>query len=186
LDILPMAQNSGGPAINRHRRLVEMVGENSLLEPWASKEQIVGAKIYPPSMTGTCDRHNGLRRRTMWLGSTSSAALLLFTVSAFADSCIFSAAPPFQLRSDAVDWTMQIASGTSCTRGLKLGPITISDVKLIAPPPSGQVVIKGPAFSYTAKPDFQGQDDFALRVSGTMVRIPGVSDIKVTVSVVAK
>jgi hypothetical protein len=33
LDILPTAQNSGGPAINRHRRLVEMVGENSLLEP---------------------------------------------------------------------------------------------------------------------------------------------------------
>jgi hypothetical protein len=122
----------------------------------------------------------------MWLGITSSAALLLFTVSAFADSCIFSAAPPFQLRSDAVDWTMQIASGTSCTRGLKLGPITISNVKLIASPPSGQVVIKGPAFSYTAKPDFQGQDDFTLQVSGTMVRIPGVSDIKVTVSVVAK
>jgi hypothetical protein len=141
---------------------------------------------YPPSVTGTCGRHNGLRRRTMWLGITSSAALLLFTVSAFADSCIFSAAPPFQLRSDAVDWTMQIASGTSCTRGLKLGPITISDVKLIASPPSGQVVIKGPAFSYTAKPDFQGQDDFTLQVSGTMVRIPGVSDIKVTVSVVAK
>jgi hypothetical protein len=122
----------------------------------------------------------------MWLGITSSAALLLFTVSALADACIFSAAPPFQLRSDAVDWTMQIASGTSCIRGLKLGPIAISDVKLIASPQSGQVDIKGPAFSYTAKPDFQGQDDFALQVSGTMVRIPGVSDIKVTVSVVAK
>jgi Bacterial Ig domain len=122
----------------------------------------------------------------MWLGITSSAALLFFTVSAFADSCIFSAAPPFQLRSDAVDWTMQIASGTSCTRGLKLGPITVSDVKLIASPQSGQVVIKGPAFSYTAKPDFQGQDDFTLQVSGTMVRIPGVSDIQVTISVVAK
>jgi hypothetical protein len=67
-----------------------------------------------------------------------------------------------------------------------LPDLSISDVKLIASPPSGQVVIKGPAFSYTAKPDFQGQDDFALQVSGTMVRIPGVSDIKVTVSVVAK
>jgi hypothetical protein len=59
-------------------------------------------------------------------------------------------------------------------------------VKLIASPQSGQVVIKGPAFSYTAKPDFQGQDDFTLQVSGTMVRISGVSDIKVTVSVVDK
>ena len=122
----------------------------------------------------------------MWLGITSSAGLLLFTVSALADSCVFSAAPPFQLKSDAVDWTMQIASGTSCTRGLKLGPMTISDVKVIASPQSGQIVIKGPGFSYTAKPDFQGQDVFTLQVSGTMVRIAGVSDIKVTVSVVAK
>jgi hypothetical protein len=38
--------------------------------------------------------------------------------------------------------------------------MNISDVKLIAPPQSGQVAIKGPSFSYTAKPDFQGEDDF--------------------------
>jgi hypothetical protein len=120
----------------------------------------------------------------MWLGFFSSAALCLFTATAFADSCIFSSSPPFKLSSDTVDWTMQIASGRSCTRGLKLGPANISDVKLLASPQSGQVVIKGPSFSYTAKPDFQGQDDFILQVSGTMVRISGVSDIKVTVSVV--
>src|SRR5207237_2978744 len=103
----------------------------------------------------------------MWLGISSSAILLLFAMPAVADSCIFSAAQPFQLSSDAVNWTMQIGSGTSCTRGLKFGPINISGVKLIAPPQSGQVAIKGP---YTAKPDFQGEDDFILRVSGTNVR----------------
>jgi Bacterial Ig domain len=122
----------------------------------------------------------------MWLGITSSATLLLFAVPALADSCIFSAAPPFQLSSDAVDWTMQISSGRSCTRGLKLGTVNISDVKLIAPPKSGQVAIQGPSFSYTAKPDFQGEDDFTLQVSGTIVRMRGVSDVKVTVSVVSK
>jgi hypothetical protein len=123
----------------------------------------------------------------MQLSITCSAGLLLFTgASALADSCVFSAAPPFQLKSDTVDWTMQIASGASCTRGLKLGPMTISEVKVAASPQSGQIVIKGPGFSYTAKPDFQGQDLFTLQVSGTMVRITGVSDIKVTVSVVAK
>ena len=106
----------------------------------------------------------------MWLGISSLATLLLFAMPALADSCIFSAAPPFQLSSDAVDWTMQIGSGTSCTRGLKFGPINIRDVKLMAPPQSGQVAIKGPSFSYTAKPDFQGEDDFTLRVSGTNVR----------------
>jgi hypothetical protein len=62
--------------------------------------------------------------------------------------------------------------------------MSISDVKLIASPQSGQVAINGPAFSYSAKPDFQGQDDFTIQVSGTMVRISGVSDIKVTVSIV--
>jgi hypothetical protein len=45
LDILPMAQNSGGPAINRHRRLVEMVGENSLLDPEQARNKSLGAKI---------------------------------------------------------------------------------------------------------------------------------------------
>jgi len=122
----------------------------------------------------------------MWLGINSLATLLLLAVPALADSCIFLASPPFQLSSDAVDWAMQIGSGTSCTRGLKIGPINISEVKVVAPPQSGQVAIKGPSFSYTAKPDFQGEDDFILRVSGTNVRMRGVSDIKVTVSVISK
>jgi Bacterial Ig domain len=122
----------------------------------------------------------------MWLGITSAAMTLLFAVPAFADSCLFSAAPPFQLSSDAVEWTMQIASGTTCTRGLKLGPANITEVKLIAPPQSGQVAIKGPSFSYTAKQDFQGQDDFTVQVSGTMIRMAGISDVRVIVSVVDK
>ena len=121
----------------------------------------------------------------MWLGIISSASMLLLAVPAFADSCLFSAAPPFQLSSDAVEWTMQIASGTTCTRGLKLGSTNIKDVKLITPPQSGKVV-QGPSFSYTAKADFQGQDEFTVQVSGTVVRIAGVSDVKVTVSVVDK
>ena len=119
----------------------------------------------------------------MWLGIISSATMLLFAVPAFADSCLFSAAPPFQLNSDAVEWTMQIASGTTCTRGLKHGSTNITDVKLIAPAQAGKVDIKGPSFSYTAKEDFRGQDEFTVQVSGTMVRIAGVSDIKVRVSV---
>jgi hypothetical protein len=122
----------------------------------------------------------------MWLGLISSATMLVFTVPAFADSCLFSDAPPFQLSSDAVEWTMQIASGTTCIRGLKVGSTNIKDVKLIVPPQSGKVDIKGPSFSYTAKADFRGRDEFAVQVSGTMVRIAGVSDIKVTVSVVDK
>ena len=77
----------------------------------------------------------------MWLGTISSATMLLLAVPAFADSCLFSAAPPFQLSSDAVEWTMQIASGTTCIRGLKFGSANITDVKLIAAPQSGKVDI---------------------------------------------
>ena len=122
----------------------------------------------------------------MGLAIISSATILLFVMPAFADSCVFSAAPPFQFKSDSVDWSMQIASGTTCTRGLKLGPTNITEVKLIAPPQTGRVAINGPSFSYTAKPDFEGQDDFTLEVSGTMVRMTGVSAINVSVSVVAR
>jgi hypothetical protein len=124
--------------------------------------------------------------QTMWLRILFSASMLLFAVPAIADSCLFSASPPFQLSSDTVEWTMQIASGATCTRGLKLGSTNIKDVKLIAPPQSGKVDIKGPSFSYTAKADFQGQDEFTVQVSGTVVRIAGASDVKVTVSVVDK
>jgi hypothetical protein len=120
----------------------------------------------------------------MWRLGLISSVTIFFAVPAFADSCLFSDAPPFQLSSDAVEWTMQIASGTTCTRGLKFRSTNIKDVKLIVPPESGKVDIKGPSFSYTAKADFRGQDEFTIQVSGTMVRIAGVSDVKVKVLVV--
>jgi len=85
-----------------------------------------------------------------------------------------------------VEWTMMIASGRTCTQGLRLGSIIITSVKLIAPPQSGKVDIQGPSFSYAAKADFQGQDEFTIQVSGTVVRIAGASDVKVTVFVVHK
>jgi hypothetical protein len=122
----------------------------------------------------------------MWLGIISSATMLFLAAPAFADSCLFSAAPPFRLSSDTVEWTMQIASGRTCTRGLKLGSTNITAVKLIAPPQSGKVDTEGPSFSYAAKADFQGQDEFTVQVTGTVIRIAGVSDVKVTVSVVDK
>jgi hypothetical protein len=122
----------------------------------------------------------------MWLGIISSATMLFLAAPAFADACLFQPRRPFQLSSDTVEWTMLIASGRTCTQGLRLGSMNITSVKLIAPPQSGKVDIKGPSFSYAAKADFQGQDEFTIQVSGTVVRIAGVSDVKVTVSVVDK
>ena len=75
----------------------------------------------------------------MWSSSVITLALLLlFCGSASAESCIFSSAPGFQLKSDTVEWAMKIASGT-CIRGLRSGAVSSSTVELISPPQSGQV-----------------------------------------------
>jgi hypothetical protein len=78
---------------------------------------------------------------------------------------------------------MQIGSGQSCIRGLRDRGVTIETAKLISLPQSGQVKLLGPGFSYTAKSDFQGEDSFAIQVSGMLNRIPGTSDIRIIVSV---
>ena len=119
----------------------------------------------------------------MWMVINFLGALLLLTSPTLADSCVFSLMPPYALKSDAVNWEMQIASGKTCTKGLKYDSVAISNVKLTAPPEFGKVTVQGPGFSYTAKPDFEGQDAFTIQVTGTMVRMPGTSDIQVTVRV---
>ena len=103
-----------------------------------------------------------------------------------AETCQLANAPAFRLKSDAVEWTIQIVSGQTCLRGLNHGVIRIDTVKLASPAQSGEVTVKGPGFSYQANSNFEGQDAFILQVSGTSVKTPGTSDIHVTVSVVAK
>jgi len=62
----------------------------------------------------------------MWLLIDFVGAVLLFTGPAFADSCVFSLMPPYALKGDAVNWEMQIASGKTCTKGLKYGSVAIA------------------------------------------------------------
>ena len=108
---------------------------------------------------------------------------LLSATPAVGDTCLISNASRFQLNSDAVEWGMQIVSGRSCIRGLNYGAVRIDEVKLLSPPQSGRVTLTGPGFSYATKPNFRGQDFFTLQVAGSMLRIPGTSEIKVLVSV---
>src|ERR1700730_9782973 len=94
-----------------------------------------------------------------------------------ASSCLVSG-PRYKLMAEAVDWSTRIKSGQSCIRDLRLSVspnVVIEDVKLISPPQSGQVTMQGSGFSYTAKPDFQGEDSFTVLVSGSIKKIPGVS-----------
>ena len=91
--------------------------------------------------------------------------------------------PHYQLTSDNVDWSIKTRSGQTCVRGLRFGGVVIETVKLISPPQSGNVRLLGPGLSYTAKPDFSGEDTFTVVVSGTINKVRGTSTIRVVVSV---
>jgi len=92
-------------------------------------------------------------------------------------------APHYLLMSDNVDWSIKTRSGQTCVRGLRFGGVVIETVKLLSRPQSGDVKLLGPGFSYTAKPDFQGDDSFTVVVSGTINKVRGISTIRVVVSV---
>jgi hypothetical protein len=82
------------------------------------------------------------------------------------------------LTSDTVDWSIQVASGQSCVRGLRLGNVVVEKVSLTTPPKSGNVRLEGPGFRYTANSGFHGEDSFM--VEG---KVRGTSTIRVVVSV---
>ena len=123
----------------------------------------------------------------MWSSSIATLALLLlFGGVASAESCVFSSAPAFQLKSDTVEWAMKIAGGHTCIRGLRSGAASSSNVEIISPAQFGKVRVLGPGFSYEAKADYQGPDTFTLRVSGTLMKTRGTSEILVIVEVGGK
>ena len=107
----------------------------------------------------------------------------IITTPSRQDGCVLTMGSQYQLKSDTVDWTMQISSGQSCVRGLRHKRVTIDTAKLVSPPKSGQLRLLGSGFSYTAKSDFQGQDSFTIQVSGMLNGIPGSSDIRIIASV---
>jgi len=119
----------------------------------------------------------------MWSSRTTVLAILVVFARPALAECVLTREPPFQLKSDTVDWTMQIGSGQTCVRGLRHRRVTIDSAKLISAPQSGQVKMLGSGFSYTAKPDFRGDDAFTIQVSGMADRERGSSDIRITVSV---
>src|SRR5262245_58449654 len=122
----------------------------------------------------------------IWSSAATSPAMLRIFVRPALGECVVKRGPPYQFKSDTVDWTLRIASGQSCVRGLRHFHVTIDTAKLISPPKSGQVKLLGLGFSYTAKSDFQGDDIFTIQVSGKTDRVPGSSDIRITVSVAPK
>jgi hypothetical protein len=109
-------------------------------------------------------------------------ALALWPDKAPAQTCV-TQAPRYALTSDSVNWSIQVATGQSCVRGLRWGNVVLERVVLTNPPKSGNVQLLGPGFRYTANSGFHGDDSFSVEVIGFAGKVRGTSTIRVTVSV---
>jgi hypothetical protein len=79
---------------------------------------------------------------------------------------------------------MTIRSSENCIRGVRFSYVYNATVRLISLPLSGQVTVVGSGFSYTTKPNFRGEDSFAVGISGSKNKTNGYSTIRVLVSVI--
>ena len=66
-----------------------------------------------------------------------------------------------------VEWRMEIRSDHSCIQGVRFNNVAFHSINL-ASPRSGRVTLLGSTFEYTAKRDFQGDNSFAVSVSGAI------------------
>jgi len=78
-------------------------------------------------------------------GSALVIGVAIWSYAASAQTCV-TQAPRYALTSDTVDWSIQVASGQSCVRGLRLGNVVVEKVSLTTPPKSGNVRLEGPGF----------------------------------------
>jgi hypothetical protein len=115
-------------------------------------------------------------------GSALVIGVAIWSYPASAQTCV-TQAPRYALTSDTVDWSIQVASGQSCVRGLRLGNVILENVSLTTPPKSGSVRLEGPGFRYTPNPGFHGEDSFMVEVSGLTGKVRGTSTIRIVVSV---
>jgi len=113
------------------------------------------------------------------------SALLVLSGSqvAHANQCFING-PHYRMELDTVEWRMKIRESENCLHGVRFSYVWNATVGLVSPPQFGQVTLKGPGFSYTAKSDFQGEDSFVVSVSGSKNKACGFSTIRVLVSVV--
>ena len=99
----------------------------------------------------------------------------------YAQSCHVDA-PRYKLREDTVTWSMTIAKGRNCIRGVRFSDVQFESIKLISAPQFGKVVLQGPGFTYSADERFQGEDFFSVALIGVIGGMRGSSVIRVIVS----
>jgi hypothetical protein len=119
-------------------------------------------------------------RPAPFLSPIVSAAILVPTMAA-AGNCL-SHPEPFLLRSDTVEWSMVVGRGSECIQGLRGRTMVFESVSLLEQPKTGQVVLQGPSFRYSASSQI-GSDVFKLAITGTSMRMHGTSIVTVAVQV---
>jgi hypothetical protein len=114
----------------------------------------------------------------------SALVFLSLTIrAAYGGECLISG-PGYQLQSDTVEWQMKIRVGQSCMRGVRYNNVANPVIKIISLPRFGELTLLGPAFSYTARTDFQEEDSFIVGVSGAINKVSGTSTIRISVSII--
>jgi|SRR5579871_871385 len=101
--------------------------------------------------------------------------------AAWADCVVTGPRPQFDV--ETIQWTLVIASGQSCVRGLRSGAMVVRDLRISAPAQVGEVTAAGYGFVYKAPRDFRGDDSFSVSMSGVYNGIPGSTTVQVHVSV---
>ena len=126
-----------------------------------------------------------LARRTA--GCLLLASLLIAHSPVIAAECLITGMP-IRLDSEFLKWTLIIANGQTCVRGLRSRSMTLESVAISSPAQFGKVTAQGYSFVYKA-PDkftgdkFTGEDKFSVTVSGANRGIGGASNIDVQVLV---
>jgi hypothetical protein len=110
----------------------------------------------------------------------SAAALAAQSAHAFA--CM-AKIPHYELVSETVYAEMTVASGQSCTHGLRGRTMTLDSVEVVTAPTHGGLILQGTGFVYRSNPDFKGEDLFAIAIHGKNLGVSGTSTVRVQVSV---
>ena len=78
---------------------------------------------------------------------------------------------------------MKINSGAECIQGLRWSTILIDNISIVEQPKLGRLALQGPSFRYFSNPGAHGADSFKLSITGTSLRLNGISFIEADVTV---
>ncbi|WP_431201647.1 hypothetical protein ACQ86E_21255 [Bradyrhizobium betae] len=89
---------------------------------------------------------------------------------------------PIRLRSEIVNWNIDLRQGEECVQGLRWSTLLIDQVLVLNQPKFGRIAINGPSFRYIAGSSNES-DTFRLLVKGSALRVQGETTIEATINI---